>query len=86
MKFDQMPSDTLFYKGVRYRGWWVETQPYEKRLFADISLMYRLEEEGDTIDNRIDDEIAYYVSPNDDVEEAISDFLDGECIKEIEKI
>ena len=84
MTYVEMPSEILFYKGCRYKGWYVETQPNEKRLFADIKLLYRFEEEDES-DHSLEDRIAYYVSPSEDVEKAIDNFLDGECLKDLDQ-
>ncbi len=83
MVFDEMPVEILFYKGCRYKSWYVETRPDEKKLFAEVSLLYRFEEE-DEADHSLEDKIAYYVSPSEDVEKAISNFLDGECLKDLD--
>lgn len=84
MKFHQLQSKPLMYKGCRYRGWIVETQPHEKRLFAENGLRYMIMDGFDAETYALEDKIAYYVSPNDDVDKAIDNYLDEVNTRELE--
>ena len=75
MKFKDLKSDPIVYNGKSYDAWFVEVEPYHKVLFADCALLECLEEIGG-VGNWLDDKIAYYVYPEQDVKEAIDEYND----------
>ena len=75
MKFKELGGSPVEYGGRSYMTWEVEVEPYHKELFADVALHDAMDA-GGSLGNWIDDKIAYYVSPEEEVQDAIEDYKD----------
>lgn len=75
MKFKDLKSEPISYKGKTYDAWHVEVEPYHTELFADCALLTALETVGE-VGNCLDDKIAWYVDPDQDVKDAIDEYND----------
>lgn len=75
MKFKELKGAPVEYGGRPYMTWKVEVEPCREELFADVALHDAMDACG-SLGNRLDDKIAYYVSPDEEVQDAIDEYND----------
>ncbi len=75
MKFKELKGTPVEYGGRFYDAWRVSVEPFRTELFADIALHDAMDENGD-LGNRLDDAIAYYVDPEEEVQDAVEEYND----------
>ena len=75
MKFKELKGTPVEYGGRSYMTGKVEVEPYREELFADVALHDAMDA-GGSLGNWLDDKIAYYVSPDEEVQDAIDEYND----------
>lgn len=73
--FSDLESGTVEYRGREYRTWTLDVGLGYDVTFAEIALQDAMAEHGD-LDCRLDQGIAYYADPGDDVGESVREYLE----------